>query len=99
MTWRVTSEFLSCRTMSLTYSHTYCTIYRNDNPAIVNGTTLSIATLTAVARYHARVRVDESSELKERILKGRAACVEPIEVKGCLHASPYAGQYKHRGIV
>jgi phenylalanine ammonia-lyase len=52
---------------------------RNGMPVIVDGQTLSIAAVTAAARYHASVNLDRSSTIKERVFKSRSIISEKVE--------------------
>lgn len=58
---------------------------RNGISAKLDGHNLSIATIVAVARYHAQTKLDQSKEVKERVLKSRAA----IDNKLRAHLSIY----------
>jgi len=53
--------------------------YKNGMPVIVDGQTLSIAAVTAAARYHASVNLDRSSTIKERVFKSRSIISEKVE--------------------
>ena len=46
-------------------------VYRQGQPIVVDGQTLSIAAVAAVARYSASVVLDDSSDIQTRVLKSR----------------------------
>ena len=53
--------------------------YRSGMAVKVDGHTLSIAAVTATARYRSRVELDGSPQNKERIIKSRAVIANKIE--------------------
>ena len=53
--------------------------YRSGTAVKVDGHTLSIAAVTAAARYRSRVELDGSPQNKERIIKSRAVVANKIE--------------------
>lgn len=55
--------------------------YRNGQPVIVDGKTLSIPAVTAAARYGATIALDEKDELKEQVAKSRAVIVSKVNAE------------------
>ncbi|KAG5639412.1 hypothetical protein H0H81_002944 [Sphagnurus paluster] len=53
--------------------------YKSGKPVIVDGQTLSVAAVTAAARYHTRAVLDDSSEIKERVQKSRSVIATKVE--------------------
>ncbi|KIM40304.1 hypothetical protein M413DRAFT_446481 [Hebeloma cylindrosporum] len=53
--------------------------YKNGKSVIVDGQNLSIAAVTAAARYHASVSLDESPALKAKIAKSRKVIVDKVD--------------------
>ncbi|EJF57511.1 phenylalanine ammonia-lyase [Dichomitus squalens LYAD-421 SS1] len=52
--------------------------HRQGQPIVVDGETLSIAAVAAVARYNAGVVLDDSSEIQTRVLKSRQVIVDKV---------------------
>lgn len=52
---------------------------RSGKAVTIDGQALSIAAVTAAARYHARVELDDSSSVKERVQKSRNAIASKID--------------------
>ncbi|KIM40278.1 hypothetical protein M413DRAFT_446453 [Hebeloma cylindrosporum] len=53
--------------------------YKNGKPVVVDGQNLSIAAVTAAARYHASVALDESPALRAKIAKSRKVIVDKVD--------------------
>ncbi|KAF5348633.1 hypothetical protein D9758_006871 [Tetrapyrgos nigripes] len=53
--------------------------YKNGQPVVVDGKTLSIAAVTAASRYNASVQLDHSSQVKERVDKSRKLIKDKVE--------------------
>ncbi|KAI1785217.1 phenylalanine ammonia-lyase [Ganoderma leucocontextum] len=52
--------------------------YRQGQPIVVDGQTLSIPAVAAVARYNAGVVLDDSSDIQTRVLKSRQVIVDKV---------------------
>lgn len=66
----VDDYILSCRELEA---------YKNGKSVIVDGHNLSIAAVTAAARYHASVSLDDSHAVKNRISKSRKVIVDKVD--------------------
>jgi phenylalanine ammonia-lyase len=66
-------------TVILCWSHLLTMILRNGKPVVVDGQNLSIAAVTAAARYQAPVSLDASHSIKNRIAKSRKVIVDKID--------------------
>ncbi|KAF4621343.1 hypothetical protein D9613_000844 [Agrocybe pediades] len=53
--------------------------YKNGRPVVVDGQTLSIAAVTAAARHHSSVILDESPSLKTKLAKSRKAMADKVD--------------------
>lgn len=53
--------------------------YKNGKPVVVDGHNLSIAAVTAAARYHSSVTLDESPSLKAKIARSRKVIVDKVD--------------------
>ncbi|KAF8910396.1 L-Aspartase-like protein [Mucidula mucida] len=60
-------------------SHRELKSYKNGRPVNVDGHNLSLAAVTAAARYNASIRLDESATVKEGVEKSRAVIAEKVE--------------------
>ncbi|KAK7463520.1 Protein pal1 [Stygiomarasmius scandens] len=61
-------------------SHKQLDLYRDGKEAVkVDGQTLSIAAVTATARYNAAVELDGSPHIKDRVAKSRAVISQKVE--------------------
>ena len=58
---------------------------RNGKAVTVDGQTLGIAAVTATARYQARVELDDSPAIKERIDKSRQVVLDKIEAAASVY--------------
>lgn len=54
-------------------------VYRGGKTVKIDGQTLSIAAVTAAARYHARAELDDSSVIRERVNSSRNVISEKVE--------------------
>lgn len=52
--------------------------YRHGQPVVVDGETLSVPAVAAVARYGANVVLDDSSEIQDRVLKSRQVIADKV---------------------
>ena len=53
-------------------------MFRQGQPVVVDGQTLSISAVAAVARYSASVVLDDSSDIQSRVLKSRQVIVDKV---------------------
>lgn len=53
--------------------------YRNGKSVTVDGQTLSIAAVTAAARYHASVTLDSSPKIKDRVARSRKTIADKVD--------------------
>ncbi|KAF8176545.1 L-Aspartase-like protein [Pholiota molesta] len=53
--------------------------YKHGKPVLVDGHNLSIAAVTAAARYHASVALDDSPALKNKLAKSRKAIADKVD--------------------
>ncbi|KAF8070520.1 L-Aspartase-like protein [Lyophyllum atratum] len=53
--------------------------YKSGKPVTVDGQTLSIAAVTAAARYHVPATLDDSTDTKERVQKSRNVIASKVE--------------------
>ncbi|KAF9033255.1 phenylalanine ammonia-lyase [Hymenopellis radicata] len=60
-------------------SHRELKSYKNGRPVNVDGHNLSLAAVTAAARYNASIQLDESAAVKEGVEKSRAVIAEKVE--------------------
>ncbi|GLB37497.1 putative phenylalanine [Lyophyllum shimeji] len=60
-------------------AHKELEAYKNGKPVTVDGRTVSVAAVTAAARYHARAELDNSAEVKERVQKSRNVIASKVE--------------------
>lgn len=60
-------------------SHQELESYRAGQPVKVDGETISIAAVTAAARYHASVQLDQSPATRERISKSRKHLADKVD--------------------
>jgi histidine ammonia-lyase len=66
------------------FSTSYCprlneSCHRSGKPVVVDGHNLSISAVTAAARYHASVTLDNSPSTKSRIAKSRNVISSKVE--------------------
>lgn len=54
-------------------------VYRNGKPVKVDGRTLSVAAVTAAARYHAKVKLDDTPTTRARLAKSRKVITDKVE--------------------
>ncbi len=54
-------------------------VLRNGTPVVVDGHTISIPAVTAAARYHASVTLDQSPNLKAKVAGSRQVIAEKVE--------------------
>ena len=62
-----------------THAALYSLNFRNGKPVVVDGQTLSIAAVTAAARYGASVQLDESPSIKNQIAKSRKVISDKVD--------------------
>ncbi|KAK0461174.1 L-Aspartase-like protein [Desarmillaria tabescens] len=60
-------------------SHKELKSYRNGRPVKVDGHTLSIAAVTAAARYNATVTFDSSPQVRANVMKSRAVIADKVD--------------------
>lgn len=60
-------------------------ISRNGQQVNVDGRTLSIAAITAAARYHASVSLDDSPKIKERVTKSRKVITDKVDAGASIY--------------
>ncbi|KAF5380560.1 hypothetical protein D9615_004482 [Tricholomella constricta] len=60
-------------------THKELEAYKNGKPVTIDGQTMSIAAVTATARYNARTELDDSAEIKERVQKSRKVIATKVE--------------------
>ncbi|KAM5542920.1 hypothetical protein V8D89_003304 [Ganoderma adspersum] len=59
-------------------AHRALSNYKQGQPIVVDGQTLSIPAVAAVARYNAGVVLDDSSDIQTRVLKSRQVIVDKV---------------------
>ncbi|KAG5648509.1 hypothetical protein DXG03_003120 [Asterophora parasitica] len=60
-------------------THKELEAYKNGKPVTVDGQTMSVAAVTAAARYNVRAELDNSAEIKERVQKSRNVIATKVE--------------------
>ena len=71
-----TSEFTyNLLRLPINFAH----LTRNGKPVIVDGQSLSIASITAASRYHASVSLDQSPALKAKVAKSRKVMADKVD--------------------
>lgn len=64
---------------SSSWSFTQIAFPRNGEPVVVDGQSLSVAAITSAARYGARVTLDGSSQIQERVAASQLALRSKID--------------------